>query len=316
MEFPIKDWNSARKRRHARLSCGFARALTAGYADRGAKNLYSPLVGNANITLIGDDTVFKTVKFLSRAQKEDIRTQMQTMKKLEAYDLPIPAVTIMDDRYRFFGMQRISGVNLYKAWRGFNQAARRTAQQGIADFVFRLHEVLTKLPEGHVPYYMKEDVLGMLPSEIKLAKRVLANRHGYAARFVGADREFCMKVLDTYEDRLLHKRQPLHRMVDFHDDNILVDPVSGNITGIIDITRFTYEMPEMFAQELARYFGKDTRCRVAHHLAGKIPDFTLFDFHAHRLVEHICGIEDFVDFDRGVRKDIARLKALKAGMTC
>lgn len=314
MGFPIRHWDVAKKRRHARLSCGFARAITAKYGAQGAVNLFSPFAGNADITQIGDTTVFKTFKFRTAAQKENLRTQMQTMKKLETYGLPIPEVTVMDDRHRFFGMRRLTGINLSKAWMGFNQAARRKTQEDIADFILRLHEVLTKLPAGEVSYYMKEDVLGELPSEIKLARRALSNRHSYAARVVGQDREFCLNVMDLYEDRLLNKRQSLHHMVDFHDDNILVDPVSGKVTGVVDITSFTLEMPEVFAQSLVRLFGADTQCRVAHYLAENISDFTLFDFYAHRLVEHSRRIEDYASYDRGVRKDIARLRGLKGSM--
>ena len=298
----------AERRERATTSAGLIDSIRADRPDMTDAVFYCPLSGNSAYTLITEREVFKAP--LEKDQHDDFHAEINILKFLEGKGLPVPAVTCTGEYPLYYGMTRLPGVVAGCVIATWTPEQQRDLGRQLAGFAKAFDAALDE--EAGRGFVAERSPFMHMMYKIRSAWRKFEDPE--VCKLLGKDVGFCMGIMDAYSDRLANdKGKQIICPSDFHEENILVDPVCGHLHGVIDIGDVQRYLPEMLASRIAWFFGDHVAAGVVDHFAQTLQDFKSDDYHALRLIEGLevigCGKEDAQRWGMGVIADsIAAMK--------
>jgi aminoglycoside 2''-phosphotransferase len=178
-----------------------------------------------SVMVVNDTWIFRFAK--SHDVQEHMSIEVKLLKMLEnKITCAIPKVTYYFPQAFCFGYQKIPGVLLSAAMYAQLTA---TEKQNLADaFAQFLHEL-----HSHVSVDAGKQI-GLMPADWPLAPEALQ------AKLAALTDKFLQELFDQFiieYQRIVSTEQKLEVVHnDLHSDNILIDPVTKKLSGIIDFT--------------------------------------------------------------------------------
>lgn len=214
---------------------------------------------------------------LPRFQRES-----RIFEHLQARELPIPEMTCKNENPAFFGMERLHGIALE---RRMVSSAQPKEQQKLANDIAKFMQGLDKAFDAND----KQTLLSardMAWLDHLQPIETLKDRSNYHLfEHVAAT---CVEEMLTYEERTLTRpKVAVHN--DLNEGNILVDPKTRRLEGILDFDSVSVSVPEASLMGLRYVYGRDFTekvCKAYSKQTGQ--DVTYYDVARHCLAFDIC----------------------------
>ncbi len=254
-----KDFIKAAKKAEGMSDSAFLDAIMAERPDLARETAYVPEQGQcAHAVIIGDE-VFKTARFDSGSLPEmreycvaAIERERNIYQHLKDKGLPVPEVTYEGQAFPFFGMTRLPGQCLTP-------------------------DDLEKMPEDDKVRLAKE--LGALCADLSAVASEddvkIMNVQGWpfgadkysgmfsdprVKKMLGDDYNFCRQAVHEYIDRHQEKYADGRKYLmhgDLHPGNILYDPKTKKLSGLIDFGSSRFTWPENGFNNFFMTFPRD-----------------------------------------------------------
>lgn len=193
--------------------------------DLKRKQFYQAANGNSCLTLMAGNEIFKSGKW--SYWEDSIEIEGIILPMLENYSLPVPKITIVGKEYQFLGMTRMPGVTLSTVFNQLTQPERMDLAKDIAHFKQGLEEA---------DFYEKLEDLDAMEKRTSSGRSFCYNAKK-TLDFPGVKE--ILEKSELYEDLThylegLAERDPVIIHGDLHNKNILVDPKTKKLSGIVD----------------------------------------------------------------------------------
>ncbi len=244
--------------------------------DLSGRQAYKPQSGLSSHTVIIDDEVFKGLalkggslrKILlenspKRAEKiSEFIIEAQILLAVESRDfsLNIPQVTTMDRGHKWFGISLLDGKEMRRAFNDLPMEIRGPKYNDAANaFGLFMAELQESIPwsQTRQAWVAKNS----LHDSVKV-KNVL-DRPGMR-QIIGPAFDTCCEAADN-----LDKFKLILTHGDLQPSNVMVDKITGDVTGIIDFGYSRFRLPQAELSKLRKAYSSDFVDRVRLAYSGK-----------------------------------------------
>lgn len=254
-------------------------AIKAQRRDLKRKTFYVASHGNSSMTLLAGDEVFKSGRYHG-CWDYAVEKEQYVLPLLENLDMPVPKLTTVGNGTQFIGMTKMPGTPLSRVFNDLSQkernrlafdiaAVKKKLEYGVSYKALRAYDVVRHQPvygEGLLrrsrTMMGRDDVKGVLKSN------GLYNH------------------LNDYLDRV-DARDPVAVHGDMHDNNLLIDPKTKTLTGVIDFgSLYLSILPEH------EFHGMRNQQRFASYSSEK--QYTLS--FVNTLQREYAAVSDIIDY--------------------
>jgi hypothetical protein len=249
--------------------------------EQALPELHASLPAGTRATLLkgsGENVVVRLgethiVKILDAGSPERCATETLLQELLhERVGRPVPKVTHISDTHCIFAMEALPGKPLSKLENSLSEEKLRVLDRDTAAFAAKVTGALSmdearalELPGLDGYWGESETTLDQLEQRASADGAALESAFREGGLLDGAGAALARGFIDRFRDLAA----PAFRREDHHDDNILVDPKTGRITGLIDFGYASmapkYRL-DSFYRDTVRY--QDGNWRVAHRVGA------------------------------------------------
>ena len=226
----------------------FFGAAPKGVADFTELMAYFPSQGQCAYTVITGDKVFKAPCDTHVPGAEDMVEQIEKEAKilryLEGKGLPVPELIYEGKETVFIGMTRMKGVKLDSAVIDkMTYQEKRQLAKDIAGFIAGFENAISDQDAEILGF--NEDAL--TTRELKPEDSRLVLSDSGIVEVLKDDMDFCSDMQKAFEERYERKYRDVPQTLshgDLHLGNILYDPETNRLSGVIDFGRASFCHPE------------------------------------------------------------------------
>lgn len=274
-------------------------AIVAERPDLQGQTFYSPHYGNTAHTLIVGDEVFKGPRLLSHMAS--FEREISYMERLKGKSLPVPELTCVGRNAYFYGMTRLQGVVMSEAMQDMTS---RQEDLFAADFGAAVANIALALSDG-------EEVRASSSSSVRDNDEKYLNNPRIASR-LGEDAGTARRLVADYYDRM-KERKLVACHADLHKENVLMDPKTRRLTGIIDFSTVSHRLDEEAFSFIGSALSKTAREKMWLSYVAAKPDVNPREFFMAEFLYNLRGMyreREPGGYAERARECIGRLKAL------
>lgn len=201
-------------------------SIIAERADLAHRTFYVCTYGNTAHTVFAGDEVFKGIRYVQHAEK--LQQEYGVINTLQGQGLPVPTLTHISVSGHFYGMTRLDGVT-YESMKGSFM---------LADEI-QLGKDIGRFASGLANAFPKADLdAGDLRKVSNIEMSVF--EQDILKYYMREDFDLCRREIAAFIDRATGQAKVM-RDADFHDENVLVDPITKRLSGVIDFGAVQYD---------------------------------------------------------------------------
>lgn len=249
---------------------------------------YIPAHGITSLTVMTVREVFKAPK--TSGFKAYLKREYERLQALQGKGLPIPVVTCVGDDMAFYGMTRLPGVWASEVVDKMNKQKREKLGKAIGTFMHVVADTFSRPP--HDDWHYESDNIHAVEDNLEI----------YKDR-IGKEFDFCKREIGILADHLRDK-DPVLMHDDLHMRNILINPDTLQISGIVDFGDLKpYHAEQRLFIKGGGHRRHDIEKAAWHEYARLHEGVDVRDRYRFNLYHDIC-------FDNDFSKSLAELKEM------
>jgi len=175
-----------------------------------------------------------------------LEEERRRLEHLQGRGLPVPEVTHIGKKYAYFGMLQIPGVSLYEQYSSMTPVEFENLGREVGAFVAGMAQAcpIDNTPEW---FHADADFYDPLQSGISSIGKAMDNRivrKALGDTFAAAERA-AKEYTVVFSDEEARRKSRIITHLDLNEGNIIVDPLTKRLAGIIDFGSVGPFWPEL-----------------------------------------------------------------------